>query len=263
MKKSFLILLGLLMSALCVVIVGGSATQATNEILIPERPVYARGLEFNGVDTYVELFYPFADVPNSFEFWVKVPQDVPDTTRVGVLLGSWAGRAVDNNAVGVEMHTDGRLRIHWDKGNPNRYAPGFDARTGEWIHFSIVRDPTGETTGYLGFRMYINGEIVDSFPNPGRSVNPKDPSGIGSDNRKLGGPIFHGRIGEVRVWHTSRTQEQIQQYMKAELSGQEDGLLSYWKFNDEDTGMGLVFDSSPHGNHGLIHNATWYDETRD
>jgi hypothetical protein len=43
---------------------------------------------------------------------------------------------------------------------------------------------------------------------------------------------FDGKIDEVRIWNTARTQSQIQGDMYNTLAGAETGLVNYWQFND-------------------------------
>jgi hypothetical protein len=64
---------------------------------------------------------------------------------------------------------------------------------------------------------------------------------------------FDGKIDEVRIWNVARTQTQIQGYMNQSLSGNEPGLIGYWRF-DEGTGT-TVIDASGQGNNGTISSA--------
>ena len=43
--------------------------------------------------------------------------------------------------------------------------------------------------------------------------------------------------------------------MNRELTGAEEGLIAYWKFNESDGT--IAYDSSPHGNNGIISGANW------
>ena len=63
-------------------------------------------------------------------------------------------------------------------------------------------------------------------------------------------------LDEVRIWNTARTQQQIQDNMNKELSGDEPGLVGYWKFNE---GQGTTVYDNAGNNHGTIHGATWVD----
>jgi hypothetical protein len=61
---------------------------------------------------------------------------------------------------------------------------------------------------------------------------------------------YHGLIHEVRMWNTARTQQQIQSSMSVYLSGNEPGLIGYWRMNE---GSGQVMtDYSPYSNDGVL-----------
>ncbi len=216
-------------------------------------PVYKTGLEFTGIEdpSYVKLEQTFPAVPNTYETWIKVPEDVSDD-RVGVIIGSYG----ENNCINLEIHGTGSPRMYWDRGNPDIIVGEHDVRTGEWIHFAVVRD---ETIRRGIFTFYLNGEeIFEFFLGSGASIIPPSPDYIGTDYRLAGGFIFQGRIGELRVWSTTRTAEEIKANMDIELTGNEEGLIAYWKF-DEGEGD-ILHDSSPYGNHGTITNPKWYEE---
>jgi hypothetical protein len=61
---------------------------------------------------------------------------------------------------------------------------------------------------------------------------------------------FEGKIDEVRIWDIVRTQTEIQENMGTSLTGNEDGLVAYYEFNE---GSGFeVTDSSTSANDGTI-----------
>ena len=58
---------------------------------------------------------------------------------------------------------------------------------------------------------------------------------------------FNGIIDEVRIWNVARTAEQIQANINTTLTGQEEGLVGYWNFDD-----GTAKDLSGNGNDGTL-----------
>lgn len=62
--------------------------------------------------------------------------------------------------------------------------------------------------------------------------------------------IFNGELDEVRVWNYARTEKEIDQNRFSRLSGNEPGLLGYWRF-DERSGDTL-FDASASNHTGLL-----------
>jgi PKD repeat protein len=64
-----------------------------------------------------------------------------------------------------------------------------------------------------------------------------------------------GNLDEVRLWNQYRSKEQIDQYRYDYLSGNEDGLIGYWKMNE---GNGdTIFDSSVKNNYGIVDNSSY------
>jgi uncharacterized protein (TIGR02145 family) len=71
--------------------------------------------------------------------------------------------------------------------------------------------------------------------------------------------FFNGWIDDVMIWSSALTQQEIQQYMNCPPSGDEEGLVGYWNF-DEGSGT-TAFDQTPNGNDGTINGATWSTDT--
>ncbi|MHC4368753.1 MAG: LamG domain-containing protein [Planctomycetota bacterium] len=62
-------------------------------------------------------------------------------------------------------------------------------------------------------------------------------------------------LDDFRVWNYARTQEEIQADMNREVTGVEEGLVGYWRFNE---GEGTIaYDMSPYENHGNITAPVW------
>jgi hypothetical protein len=62
-------------------------------------------------------------------------------------------------------------------------------------------------------------------------------------------------VDDFRIWNYARTQEEIQADMNQEVTGVEEGLVGYWRFNE---GEGTTaYDLSPYENHGTITDAIW------
>ncbi|MHC4497198.1 MAG: hypothetical protein ACYSYM_15395, partial [Planctomycetota bacterium] len=65
-------------------------------------------------------------------------------------------------------------------------------------------------------------------------------------------------MDDFRVWNYARTQEEIQADMNQEVTGVEEGLVGYWRFNE---GQGsTAHDMSPYENHGNITAPVWATE---
>ncbi|MFH1052221.1 MAG: S8 family serine peptidase [bacterium] len=98
-----------------------------------------------------------------------------------------------------------------------------------WQHVAVTFD--GDST----FQVYINGnqQNINYSKGPGKGKvrdNLNAPLTIGKSYQWANG--FEGRIDEFRFWSKPRTQQEIQSAMFRKLSGNEDSLMLYWKFNE-------------------------------
>jgi hypothetical protein len=103
-------------------------------------------------------------------------------------------------------------------------------------------------------RVYLNGKLDNEASQTGSISTGSAALQIG---RRTGSDrYFDGVVGDVRIWNVARTQQEIQDNMNKELSGNETGLVGYWKINE---GSGLTAYDSAGNNNGTIYGATWTD----
>jgi hypothetical protein len=116
----------------------------------------------------------------------------------------------------------------------------------EWIHIALVLTD-------------LNGQQI--IYQDGVQAAVRDSSGLTDATQS---PVLRIGLGanvvldDFRVWNYARTEAEIQADMNREVSGGEEGLVGYWRFNE---GEGTTaFDTSPYGNHGTITAAIWTTE---
>ncbi len=98
----------------------------------------------------------------------------------------------------------------------------------KWTHVAATYD--GATV-----KLYVDGQLMNSAALPAASfVKGTSPLVLG--RRSSGLLYFNGSIDEVRIWNIARSQADIQNNMNNELFGNENGLLSYYKFNQGTAG---------------------------
>ncbi len=116
-------------------------------------------------------------------------------------------------------------------------------RSNEWIHLAAVSGPGG-------MELYVNGRLAGQHTNTA-SFADLPLAGTNYFGRSMSGNVtdrnFQGEIDEVRVWNHRRSPAQIRQHMFKRLSGQEDGLVHLWNFDD-----GTANDAGPHSAHGTL-----------
>ena len=121
----------------------------------------------------------------------------------------------------------------------------------KWYHLAFVRDDAG--TGYV----YVNGAL-DKSGSVGTGALPASDIVMGFLTRIAGSGV-NGRLADIRIWNTSRSQSQIATSMNRRLNGNESGLLYYWPLNE---GTGSTVYSLATTATGTITSGTWvFDAT--
>ncbi|MCF7811087.1 carboxypeptidase regulatory-like domain-containing protein, partial [bacterium] len=113
----------------------------------------------------------------------------------------------------------------------------------EWTHVAGTYD--GQN-----IRLYINGDLRSTHGKRGniRDVDTSFFIGV----RPLSDFIhcYNGDVDELRVWNITRTADEINEFMNIMLSGDEEGLVGYWRF-DEGDGQ-ILHDYTQFENHGTL-----------
>ncbi|HWP91606.1 MAG TPA: LamG-like jellyroll fold domain-containing protein [Thermodesulfobacteriota bacterium] len=120
-----------------------------------------------------------------------------------------------------------------------------------WYHVAVVY-----TSG--NHKTYLNGELIDdSSYTQGNLSGASSLFRIGRIQHSLLSPFslghHRGDIDEVRIWQAERTQQEIQNTMSVQLTGNESGLVFYANF---DEGQGQVLNDLTGGNNGILGNKT-------
>ncbi len=127
------------------------------------------------------------------------------------------------------------------------YTPPIDT----FVHITTVYD------GSSSF-IYINGELKAS--KTGVSV-PASSSSSFVMGREGSSGYFNGYIDEIRLWNTNLDSSYIATYFDKYIAGNENGLLGYYRLN-ENVNIDLFFDVSRTGNgfnenHGVMYNCSY------
>ena len=129
------------------------------------------------------------------------------------------------------------------------YAPPGTIKLNTWTHIAGVIDAKNNF-----IKLFINGNEVrhSNYNGQKRIHKSKLPLRIGWTHEIFhpAHGVFVGKIDEVRIWNTARTQKQIRADMDTQLNGNEDGLVGYWKFDEEKDGQ--ILDTTSNNNHGKL-----------
>lgn len=181
--------------------------------------------------------FPTNNQPRTLMFWARSF----DGTREGNSdhMVNY-GAAINNAAFGAMLYIGNRWWFY-----AHNYAV-YDIDTElladkDW-HFHTVRYD-GVAVSY-----FFDGKLLRSVKANLQTVPSNMFFGIRPDHDL--GNTFNGIIDEVSLWNRGLTQTEITAARNRKLSGQEDGLIGYWNF-DEDDGQ-VIYDSSPNKFHGWL-----------
>ncbi len=233
--------------------------------VVPTDSTIANCLEFDGVDDFVEGGTSGnigISEQMTIEAWIKVPASFPANSRVGNIIGNYPDSANFN----FEGHANGQLRFFWNNGERDILTTNFDMRDDSWHHVAVTRD--GSTNEII---LYTDG-ARNQISEAGSNVEIEWPLLIGKDYRSGAGIPFSGKIGEIRIWNVARDSFQIKAATQSSLTGNEDGLVAYWTFDDSSrssssvAGDFTVDDGIPGGiyggNHGKIFGAQFHHDSQ-
>ena len=230
--------------------------QYSEEVSEIEEEQQNYSISFDGEDTYVNLdnvnmMNPLND---SFSFV------------------TWCKRS---NISGIQnifrKKWDGGLWLRFEQ-NMNTLSCNLGYKTSDNYLISNLPSWAQDEWGFIGLtydgsliQLFFNGEIIAS-KNYNEGINPSILDfplllGAGEMPPNMGGGIeeeLYGELDETSFWNTALTQQEIQNYMNCPPTGEEDGLVGYWNFNESigDT----VYDNSVNGNNGIIYGAEFSED---
>ncbi|MEM9273667.1 MAG: LamG-like jellyroll fold domain-containing protein [Cyanobacteria bacterium P01_F01_bin.143] len=196
-------------------------------------------LSLDGNNDYVKISnvtgLNTGDTVHTIEQWVYLPE-LPSGRAWLSVLGQY-GRGSHHWLV----HSDGHMQVGFYGTSNGQLLPTLEA--GKWTHLATVYDGTTLT-------LYINGEEFGSTPASFNFTNTDFHLGrpLRSD------PNFKGKVDEVRIWNTARTEQEIQDHYQTSLKGTESGLVGYWNFDGDLSSNNIITDLTGNGNDGTLFN---------
>ena len=204
-------------------------------------------LDFDGVDDYVEV--PDTAVLSSManitiSAWIN-PHTIT-ATRYGYRIISkrfpFPQEFVIKHSETNSGGSAGELLIGFY--TETEHTTNFDLPVDSWTHLCVVWDGTK----YV--KVYKNGILnetveLDDTPSPFDSDALTVIGKRGSSSTEH----FDGLIDDVRIYDKALTAEEVQAAMQTKLTGDEDGLIGYWDF---DEGEGQVVEDLAGENDGTL-----------
>jgi hypothetical protein len=128
----------------------------------------------------------------------------------GWIVAGWNGKHILANDDGV-----------------NGLNIGEDSLDGNWHHVSLTWKRNSES----GFASYLDGELVDSRDSSDVTI-PDYESNVFFGAFNGAGEFSNGQLDEIAIWNKALSSEEVKNSFKNSYSGQEDGLMGYWNFDD-------------------------------
>lgn len=219
----------------------------------PDTDYDISGTDFSKNDKNLEMLYDLDETPMTYETWVKFDEN--QLGNSSVIMGNYSDYTHENIPIlNMEVNAYGEPRLYgYVKNVATDYrATGFNLYNNVWTHLAITTEEDPEIEGNMIFTTYINGKNMHSQSLAYAPIQQDQQLRIGEDTRES--MYMHGSLADMRVWTTTRTEEEIKEGMMNEVSSDASGLLGNWLLDTEENGV--YKDRSIHGNDAV---AFWID----
>lgn len=188
---------------------------------------------FSGNEGYLSIDaseFPFSTQDDfTLEFWLNA-----STQSNTTLLSN--GRGDEQNPAGWSITTSNNSLI-LQTGN-QEFSVAEDVLDNNWHHIAIVVNRLANTNILLDgqFIKSINGEELGAFVSPTIWVGAR---GWFNGAVPQTDQYFNGRLDELRIWNTARTQQQVSRDMTSRLESDIFGMAAYFPFETYDAVAGI------------------------
>jgi hypothetical protein len=191
---------------------------------LPSTSLFGKAVKFSGAN-FVEVTNASGLPGNAFtlEAWVR-----PDAAKCNTILSRGIGfQSADLILnVGFDGANCGSSKVGFYSGR-NWDASSSTVPLNVWTHVAVTFDGNEK-------RFYINGVLDRTAPRAG-GVEPLSDSEhlyLGRQGSVCNCNFFEGVMDEIRIWRKVRTAQEIATFMATPLSGLEEDLAGYWRFDD-------------------------------
>ncbi len=184
---------------------------------------------------------PFDKTINTFEAWIKLPAELSDDIRGGIIFGNYYNTPTGYpGCVNFGVGKGGLFELYWNQGEYKHTFGEVDLRTGEWTHVALVRDKAESTLTY-----YVNGEEKTKLDQSLSESVSDMIFAVGNDwnnwyvwyEDNLDRVPFYGQIRQITLYSEAVSQDIIKADMQsARITGADrpvNGLMANWNFTEE------------------------------
>jgi hypothetical protein len=190
------------------------------------------------VEADLKTDLPTGNTKRTIEYWafIKTTDWVGDKNEMfyygggsgtdnqfGMDFGTNPVSGMSSNHATLDPFTNGKFS---DDSTDNL---GINSSTDQWVHIAMVWDGTALT-------VYVNGVLkITSTGSGGNGMLATGTSVLSIGCNPTNNQCFNGLFDEFRVWNVARSAQDIMGNYKKALTGNEAGLMAYYKF-DESSG---------------------------
>ncbi len=181
-------------------------------------------------------------LPFTFEMWVK-PIKQP-SVEAAFYWHTTTNSTGFKYAYNYSINSVPRASYFTPSGDDQMIVDGININ--RWNHIATVLTEDTRT-------VYING-VEQSEESTSISTSFKDGTFYIGWNGLVGWHSLHAEIDEIRIWNKVLTQESIKKNQLKILNGDENGLVAYYNFNDQNS---MATDLTSNQHHGTISNGRY------
>ena len=213
--------------------------------------LFARGLDLDGVDDYVEV----ADATSlntyattneiTLEYWLY-PRGSTEQNLIAKRDASNVGGFLQTT-LNASAIVRSYVHMPTSTGSNNGMWPYVDISytANQWVHLAMTYSDA------TGLRVYKDGVLANTLAVTGALNSVASPMRFGANTLSLNA-FSDAIIDEVRLWSVARTEAEIRDAMNHVLVGDETGLDGYWRL-DEGAGT-AAYDQTANANDGTLTN---------
>jgi hypothetical protein len=201
-------------------------------------------LDFDGVDDYAVASNEITAYPFTFESWVKID------TIVGALTFLSINDSANGSRYFLIDTSSAKFRITARNTTSTVTTGTTTIVANTWYHLA------GVFASATDRRLYLNGVLEASDTSSVTFTNVITNQVLFGLQRTLTpNNYLDGKLSDVRIWNTARTETEILDNYNKRLIGNETGLVGYWKLSEGISAVAKDFTSN--ANDATITEAVW------
>lgn len=230
-------------------------------------------IQFDGVDDHIKVpYHSSLQIGRSaftIEAIIRAHPTGNDNTLAPMVIGARDSLATSTSGWLFGLKDDGEIALQLHNTSiSSGFGPGGggvsadDLRDGQCHHIAWTREVGGVQDTVNG---YQDGQYVRKTRKPAGTIDLVDAFDLwfGWAWYNVSNDLyqFEGEIKEIRIWNVARTETQIQDDMNKHLTGNESGLVGYWRMN-ENSGS-IVYDCAGTNDGTFERGAQWINDFCD